>query len=149
MTEFIHLPQQGISFGVKIHDGTAFLAASFVNFDDINEKTGKPDQFNKRQARLRIEGRINKMIENGHHKLGVAEIVPDELTEFSLAKRLRDVFIPNGVEDISKFSVIIEPLSGEQRIYRLDRTSRYAIHQGNSPSALDVISGQFVKAIRI
>ena len=147
LIEYIHLPEQGISMGVQVQDGIAYLAASFTNSEDIDPATGETDTFCKQGARYRIEGRIRKLMENGHHKLGLFEKAPEGMTTHTLANNLRQAFIPGGQEDLTKFYIALPALAGGQEIYRIDRTMP-ARSTNPTPNAMEVISTEFIKALR-
>ncbi len=115
-TEFSYLRDLGISLGVIVTDGVAFMSATF-RMDD-----GTEPRFIKRDVRRNIEGRIAKFKRCGSHRLVVS--AKTDKTTLQVMRNMRHVVKPGGIENIKMFVVRVPTSDNKFIDIRISRTQR-------------------------
>lgn len=137
-TEFCHLHNLGISLGVLVENGIAFMSATF-QMDD-----GTEPNFVKHDVRRNIEGRIAKFKRCGSHRL-VASTKTDKTT-LQVMRNMRSVVKPKGIENIQMFVVRVPTSDNEFIDVRISRTPRKQATKG-ARSAWETLVHTFNSAV--
>lgn len=97
---FSHRPQDGISLGVAVIAGVAYMSVGFV-------RTG--DAFNRRLARRIITQRIISTLEKDVESVGwvgVVEGLPEQVDARGIVRELRKAFKPDPTCNDATFSTV-------------------------------------------
>lgn len=119
--EFSHMPEVGVSYGVKTEDGVAYLSVAFTN-------TEAGDVFNRRRANQIISGRI-EAVSRGRETRAVS--VPSLRTARQIVKDMRATFKPDGEVNEDEFLAEV-PLGNTSLMVPIIRTPREGAPAGAS-----------------
>jgi hypothetical protein len=128
--KFSHRPQAGISVGIYIHDGVAYMAASFRNQNDV---------FNRRLARQIICQRIQSAIQDNKRSFRYVTWEPLEDIQVgngAIMYAFREKFKPD-IEETDTLFMLTNDFGGVEERRPISRNAAWDIIADYFDDAVD------------